>query len=184
LAWWARRMKSNPRHARRRHNLPYFRCRDGGRHGGDAEMHRQAVESRNWMNRSTSSRSVAIAQPPPTPEIMNVTLSVIRRPGGINGLRALSATAAMCGECVITYIVSRTVDRFSRCDSGASWCRRDGSDFRSGCSRAAFLSSWRVTTTPASWRSRFTLRPPRLPMDALQSMRLFAGAPARLHSLV
>jgi chromate transporter len=74
------------------------------------EMHRQAVEVSHWMTERQFADVFAIAQASPGPNIIVVTL-IGYQAAGIAG--ALIATLAMCGPtCLITYYVSRTLDRF------------------------------------------------------------------------
>jgi len=82
----------------------------GGAMAAMPEMHRQAVDISHWMTDRQFADLFAIAQASPGPNIMIVTL-IGYQAAGIPG--ALVATAAMCApSCVITYIVSRTFDRF------------------------------------------------------------------------
>lgn len=74
------------------------------------EMHRQVVEVHQWMSDRQFADLFAIAQAAPGPNIIVVTL-IGYQVAGIAG--ALTATAAICApSCVITYLVSRTFDRF------------------------------------------------------------------------
>ena len=73
-------------------------------------MHRQVVDVQHWMSDRQFADLFAIAQAAPGPNIIVVTL-IGYQVAGIAG--ALTATAAICApSCVITYLVSRTFDRF------------------------------------------------------------------------
>jgi chromate transporter len=74
------------------------------------EMHRNTVEVSHWLTDRQFAELFAIGQAAPGPNIMVVTL-IGYQVAGIPG--ALVSTLAMCGpSCVVTYVVSRTFDRF------------------------------------------------------------------------
>lgn len=81
----------------------------GGANSAIPEMHRIAVDVRQWMTDAQFADMFAISQLSPGPNVLIVTL-IGYHVAGIAG--GLVATAAMCGpSAVVAYIVSRTLQR-------------------------------------------------------------------------
>lgn len=81
----------------------------GGANAVIPEMHRQAVELKQWMSDAQFADLFAIAQAAPGPNVMISTL-VGWKVAGIAG--ALAATLAMCGpSCVLTYFAAGVWER-------------------------------------------------------------------------
>jgi len=74
------------------------------------EMHRQLVDTHQWMSDRTFSELFAIAQAAPGPNVVFTSL-LGHYVAGVPG--ALIAIAAMCApSCTIAYCAARVVDRF------------------------------------------------------------------------
>lgn len=81
----------------------------GGANSAIPEMHRVAVEVRQWMNDTQFADMFAIAQLSPGPNVLIVTL-IGYHVAGITG--ALVATLAMCGpSAALAYVVSHVLRR-------------------------------------------------------------------------
>jgi chromate transporter len=84
----------------------------GGANSAVPEMHRQAVETQQWLSDRTFSELFALAQAAPGPNVVFVALLgqyVAGAPG------ALVAMFAMCApSCTIAYGVARVIDRFEK----------------------------------------------------------------------
>ena len=82
----------------------------GGASSTVPEMHRQVVETHQWMSDRTFSELFAIARAAPGPNAVFVSL-LGHYVAGVPG--ALIALAAMCApSCTIAYCAARLVDRF------------------------------------------------------------------------
>jgi chromate transporter len=82
----------------------------GGANAVVPEMHRQAVELRDWMTERQFTDMFAISQAAPGPNVMLVTL-IGYHVAGVAG--ALVTTLAMCGPtAVLAHFLGRTWDRF------------------------------------------------------------------------
>lgn len=82
----------------------------GGANAVVPEMHRQAVELRDWMDERQFADMFAISQVAPGPNVMIVTL-IGYHVAGFSG--ALVTTLAMCGPtAVLAHFLGRTWDRF------------------------------------------------------------------------
>jgi chromate transporter len=82
----------------------------GGANAVVPEMHRQAVELRDWMTERQFTDMFAISQAAPGPNVMLVTL-IGYHVAGVAG--ALVTTFAMCGPtAVLAHFLGRTWDRF------------------------------------------------------------------------
>jgi chromate transporter len=89
----------------------------GGANSAVPEMHRLAVEVKQWMTDRQFTDMFALAQVTPGPNVIIVTL-IGYRVAGVLG--ALIATTAMCGPtCLFAFFVGRTWERFR----DASWQR-------------------------------------------------------------
>ena len=87
----------------------------GGATSSLPEIHRQAVDLRQWMTDRQFSELFAMSQAAPGPNVMIVAL-VGQQAGGIIG--GIVATCAMCvPSCTFAYLVYRLLDRFK----GARW---------------------------------------------------------------
>lgn len=83
----------------------------GGANSAIPEMHRVAVDVRQWMTDAQFADMFAISQLSPGPNVLIVTL-IGYHVAGIAG--ATIATIAMCGpSAVVAYFVSRTLHRAS-----------------------------------------------------------------------
>ncbi len=81
----------------------------GGANSAIPEMHRVAVDVRQWMTDAQFADMFAISQLSPGPNVLIVTL-IGYHVAGIAG--GLVATAAMCGpSAIVAYIVSRRLQR-------------------------------------------------------------------------
>jgi chromate transporter len=79
----------------------------GGANALVPELHRQAIDVHGWMSARQFADMFAIAQVPPGPNVILVTL-IGYHVAGLAG--ALVATAAMCGpSCLVAYFVSSTL---------------------------------------------------------------------------
>ena len=84
----------------------------GGANSAVPEMHRQAVETHQWLSDRTFSELFAIAQAAPGPNVVFVAL-LGHYVAGVPG--ALTAMFAMCApSCAIAYGVARVIDRFEK----------------------------------------------------------------------
>jgi chromate transporter len=82
----------------------------GGANAVVPEMHRQAVELRDWMTNREFTDMFAISQAAPGPNVMLVTL-IGYHVAGVAG--ALVTTLAMCGPtAVLAHFLGRAWDRF------------------------------------------------------------------------
>jgi chromate transporter len=82
----------------------------GGANAVVPEMHRQAVELRDWMTERQFTDMFAISQAAPGPNVMLVTL-IGYHVAGLAG--ALVTTLAMCGPtAVLAHFLGKTWDRF------------------------------------------------------------------------
>lgn len=83
----------------------------GGANSAIPEMHRVAVDVRQWMSDAQFADMFAISQLSPGPNVLIVTL-IGYHVAGLAG--AVIATIAMCGpSAVVAYFVSRTLHRAS-----------------------------------------------------------------------
>jgi chromate transporter len=82
----------------------------GGANAALPEMHRLAVEDRQWMTDRQFADMFAIAQVTPGPNVIIVTL-IGYHVGGLAG--ALITTLAMCGPtCIFAFFIGRIWERF------------------------------------------------------------------------
>jgi chromate transporter len=82
----------------------------GGANAAVPEMHRVAVDLRQWMTDRQFAEMFAIAQITPGPNVIITTL-IGYHVAGIAG--ALVATAAMCGPtCIFAFFIGSVWDRF------------------------------------------------------------------------
>jgi chromate transporter len=82
----------------------------GGANSAVPEMHRLAVEVKEWMTDRQFTDMFALAQVTPGPNVMIVTL-IGFHVAGLTG--AVITTLAMCGPtCLFAFFVGRTFERF------------------------------------------------------------------------